>query len=216
MHWWHSHHKPTLTFTHCTLVAAEEAAPEGGAARTAIRPARRLPSHIFSHAPAALTARGAPVQIWQPWEVSIISARSSLPAQCTAPPLSMTCCCRSAHCVCTVKPVTLVALSGFHNCVATCSRDLLHVTGCGGFGVVCDGQVSHHCCPWLAARCCARQPLCHSPPCPTHVLPQPTTASRGCSTTAPAHVHTTGCKSPLHPHFRHSSAPWWCQWCWWS
>ena len=53
---------------------SEEAVPEGGNARTAARPARRLPSHIFSHAPAALTARGAPVQIWQPWEVSHLSS----------------------------------------------------------------------------------------------------------------------------------------------
>ncbi|KAA6418788.1 MAG: helicase SWR1 [Trebouxia sp. A1-2] len=47
---------------------SDEAVQEGGNARTAARPARRLPRHIFSHGPAALTARGAPVQIWQPWE----------------------------------------------------------------------------------------------------------------------------------------------------
>ncbi|KAL0041297.1 hypothetical protein WJX77_011458 [Trebouxia sp. C0004] len=47
---------------------SDEAVQEGADARTAARPARRLPRHIFSHGPAALTARGAPVQIWQPWE----------------------------------------------------------------------------------------------------------------------------------------------------
>ena len=42
----------------------------GGGGGTHARPPRRLPRHIYSHAPAAaLTARGAPVQIWQPWEV---------------------------------------------------------------------------------------------------------------------------------------------------
>ncbi|KAL0045751.1 hypothetical protein WJX82_003498 [Trebouxia sp. C0006] len=49
---------------------SEEAVQEGGNARTPARPARRLPRHIFSHGPAALTARGAPVQIWQPWEAA--------------------------------------------------------------------------------------------------------------------------------------------------
>ncbi|KAL0043449.1 hypothetical protein WJX79_004963 [Trebouxia sp. C0005] len=49
---------------------SDEAVQEGGNARTAARPARRLPRHIFSHGPAALTARGAPVQIWQPWEAA--------------------------------------------------------------------------------------------------------------------------------------------------
>jgi hypothetical protein len=52
------------------MLVADEAVQEGGNAQTAARPARRLPRHIFSHGPAALTARGAPVQIWQPWEVS--------------------------------------------------------------------------------------------------------------------------------------------------
>ncbi len=64
------------------LVVAEEAVQEGGNARTPARPARRLPRHIFSHGPAALTARGAPVQIWQPWEVSI----SFLTSCCNAHP----------------------------------------------------------------------------------------------------------------------------------
>ena len=51
-----------------TAVSAAGAAESGG--RTPARTHRRLPSNIYSHAPAAaLTARGAPVQIWQPWEV---------------------------------------------------------------------------------------------------------------------------------------------------
>ena len=62
----------------CPLpVAAGVAASEGGEARAAVKPARRMPSHIFSHGPAALTARGAPVQIWQPWEVSALCFRIS-------------------------------------------------------------------------------------------------------------------------------------------
>ena len=64
-------------FKRSCLLAAGAAVSEGGEARAAVRPARRMPSHIFSHGPAALTARGAPVQIWQPWEVSALCFETS-------------------------------------------------------------------------------------------------------------------------------------------
>ena len=59
----------TLTENAVAVAEAQENAGGGGRATRARAP-RRLPRHIYSHAPAAaLTARGAPVQIWQPWEV---------------------------------------------------------------------------------------------------------------------------------------------------
>ncbi|KAL3134959.1 Pharynx and intestine in excess protein 1 [Trebouxia sp. C0010 RCD-2024] len=63
----------------------------GGGGRTPARTPRRLPSNIYSHAPAAaLTARGAPVQIWQPWEaaedlVLCAMVRSALTAALSLP-----------------------------------------------------------------------------------------------------------------------------------
>lgn len=61
-----------LCFFPDLIVAAEGlGGPHGAARRAAARPPHRYPTHI--RAPATLTARGAPVQIWQPWEVSILT-----------------------------------------------------------------------------------------------------------------------------------------------
>ena len=79
----------TLTETAVAVAGAQEGAGGGGGAIRA-RPPRRLPRHIYSHAPAAaLTARGAPVQIWQPWEVSIAAC---LHAMFTAVHTAWICC----------------------------------------------------------------------------------------------------------------------------
>lgn len=77
-----------------TALSAAGAAESGGGARgrTPARTPRRLPSNIYSHAPAAaLTARGAPVQIWQPWEVPTLPC-PPLPCPCPAVPACLPAC----------------------------------------------------------------------------------------------------------------------------
>lgn len=86
-----------MILTEIAVAVAE--AQEGAGGREGgfrARPPRRLPRHIYSHAPAAaLTARGAPVQIWQPWEVLFPAC---LHAMLTVVSTRWICCHDSATC----------------------------------------------------------------------------------------------------------------------